>query len=74
MTIHSSAQIGQIIRNAVAFGAQNWRGVTMNTETLVRSVQEFFDLLEQRSVPYVLAGEIALLHYIEGAIRSTSLC
>ena len=38
----------------------------MNSDSLIQSVQEFFSVLEQRRIDYVLVGGIALLHYVEG--------
>jgi hypothetical protein len=66
MTIQSSVQIGNIIRNAIVFNVKNWPGGTMNSDSLIRSVQDFFTVLEQRKIDYVLVGGIAVLHYIEG--------
>ena len=66
MTIQSSTQIGDVIRNAVVFNIKNWLGGMMNSDSLIQSVQDFFTLLEQRNIDYVLAGGIAILHYIEG--------
>ena len=66
MTIQSSVQIGNVIRNAVVFNVKNWLGGTMNTDSLIQSVQDFFAVLEQRKIDYVLVGGIAILHYIEG--------
>jgi len=66
MTIQSSVQIGNIIRNAVVFNVKNWLGGTMNSDSLIQSVQDFFAVLEQRKIDYVLVGGIALLHYVEG--------
>ncbi|NOH02161.1 MAG: hypothetical protein HND47_09495 [Chloroflexi bacterium] len=66
MTIQSSAQIGDVIRNAVVFNIRNWLGGMMNSDSLIQSVQDFFTLLEQRQIDYVLVGGIAILHYIEG--------
>ena len=66
MTIQSSVQIGNIIRNAVVFNVKNWLGGTMNTDSLIQSVQDFFAVLEQRKIDYVLVGGIAILHYVEG--------
>jgi hypothetical protein len=66
MTIQSSTQIGNVIRNAVVFNIKNWLGGMLNSDSLVQSVQDFFTLLEQRNIDYVLAGDIAILHYIEG--------
>ena len=66
MTIQSSVQIGNIIRNAVAFNVKNWAGGKMNSDSLIQSVQDLFAILEQRKIDYVLAGGVALLHYVEG--------
>jgi hypothetical protein len=66
MTIQRSAQIGDVIRNAVVFNIKNWLGGMMNSDSLIQSVQDFFSLLEQRKIDYVLVGGIAILHYIEG--------
>ena len=66
MTIQSSVQIGDVIRNAVVFNVKNWLGGTMNSDSLIQSVQDFFTILEQRKIDYVLVGGIALLHYVEG--------
>lgn len=66
MTIQSSVQIGNVIRNAVAFNIKNWLGGSMNSDSLIQSVQDLFSILEQRKIDYVLVGGIALLHYVEG--------
>jgi len=66
MTIQSSAQIGNVIRNAVVFNVKNWVGGMMNPDSLIQSVQDFFAVLEQRKIDYVLVGGIAILHYVEG--------
>jgi hypothetical protein len=66
VTIQSSTQIGDVIRNAVVFNIKNWLGGMMNSDSLIQSVQDFFTLLEERKIDYVLAGGIAILHYIEG--------
>ncbi|MBL8099235.1 MAG: hypothetical protein JNK81_08635, partial [Anaerolineales bacterium] len=62
MTIQSSTQIGNIIRNAVAFNVKNWSGDKMNSDSLIQSVNEFFAVLENRKIDYVLVGGIAILH------------
>jgi hypothetical protein len=66
MPIQSSAQIGDVIRNAVVFNVKNWLGGMMNSDSLLQSVQDFFAVLEQRKIDYVLVGGIAILHYVEG--------
>jgi predicted nucleotidyltransferase len=66
MTIQSSVQIGNVIRNAVVFNVKNWVGDMMSSDSLITSIQDFFALLEQRKIDYVLVGGIAILHYVEG--------
>ena len=66
MTIQSSTQIGDVIRNAVVLNLKNWLGGTMNSDSLIQSVQDFFAVLEERKIDYVLVGGIAILHYVEG--------
>jgi hypothetical protein len=66
VVIKSTDQIGQVIRNAVVFNVKNWIGNKMNSDSLIQSVQEFFIVLEQRKINYVLVGGIAILHYVEG--------
>lgn len=66
MTIQSSMQIGNVIRNAVVFNVKNWSGDMMNSDSLIQSVQEFFTVLQERKIDYVLVGGIAILHYVEG--------
>lgn len=69
MTFSRIIEIGEIIQNAITFNTktwQNWQNNKMMTESLIESVQRFFDLLEQRRIKYVLAGGIALLYYVEG--------
>ena len=66
MSIHSSTQIGNVIRNAIVFNVKNWDGGIMNSDSLIQSVQDFFTILEERKIDYVLVGGIAILHYVEG--------
>ncbi len=66
MPIQSTNHIGKVIRDAVAFNARNWQGGTMNSDFLIQSIQDLFAVLEQRKIKFVLAGGIALLHYVEG--------
>lgn len=66
MVILSTDQIGRVIRDAVVFNIKNWLGGEMNSDSLIQSVQDFFAVLEQRKIDYVLVGGIAILHYVEG--------
>jgi hypothetical protein len=66
MSVQSSLQIGEVIRNAIVFNIKNWQGDMMNSDYLIQSVQDFFAVLEERKIDYVLVGGIAILHYVEG--------
>jgi len=66
MKIQSSDQIGDTIRKAMVFNINNWREAPMNADSLIQTVQDFFAILEQRKIDYVLVGGIALLQYVEG--------
>ncbi len=56
MTIQSSVQIGNVIRNAVVFNVKNWLGGTMNSDSLIQSVQDFFAVLGQRQERFRLCS------------------
>lgn len=67
MTLKSTDQIGNVIRNGLVFNIKNWISENhMDTDDLFQSIQELFTLLNQREIEYVLVGGIALLNYIEG--------
>lgn len=69
MGLSSTLQIGEIVQNGVAFNAQRWhtwKGDEMTASSLMATVRQFFDLLAQRRIKYVLVGGVALLHYVEG--------
>jgi hypothetical protein len=66
MTMKNSEEIGHIIRDGMAYNARNWRGTRLNTDSIVQEVQNFFTVLEQNKIEYVLVGGIALLNYVEG--------
>ena len=42
MNLYSSAQIGEIIRNAVAFNVKNWLEGSMNSDSLIQTIQDLF--------------------------------
>jgi hypothetical protein len=58
--------IGNVIRNAMIFNAQRWQGAPFAMDELLKTVENLFTLLEQRSMKYVLVGGIALLQYVQG--------
>lgn len=66
MSLRSNLQIGEVIRDAIAFNVKNWPGKPMNSDSIIQAVQDLFLILEQRQIKYVLVGGIALLHYVEG--------
>jgi hypothetical protein len=68
MNVQNPVHVGKVIRNAVVFNFKNWIGglVLANSDTLLRTVQRLFVLLDERSIDYVLVGGVALLTYVEG--------
>ena len=65
-SIQPRVHIGHIIRNAVVFNFKNWRGGSVQTDSLLETVARLFAALRERKIEYLLVGGIALLHYIEG--------
>jgi len=59
-------RIGDIVYHAKVFAPQYWQGGSMDVQTLPQTVSRLFALLEERNVPYVLVGGVALLQYVEG--------
>jgi len=58
--------IGNVIRNAVIFDFKKSRGEAVTTENLIQTVDELFQLLDERQIDYLLVGGIAVLQYTEG--------
>jgi hypothetical protein len=65
MTIRSIHHLGDVIRDVHEFDPKAWQGDKMKSDSLVQSVQNFFAILDERKIRYVLAGGIALLYYID---------
>lgn len=64
--IQPAVHIGRVIRNAVAFNIRHWREASVNTDSLLETVNRLFAVLHERQVDYLLVGGVALLQYIEG--------
>jgi hypothetical protein len=62
----SNVDIGKVIQNAIAFNPKNWSNAKWIEAPIIRSVNQLFDLLTDRRIDYVLAGDVVLLQYIEG--------
>src|SRR5689334_4834299 len=67
--------VGAILSNAHAVGRAAWRqGSNGGTDpmaetpepTLSADIIDLFQTLNQRAIPYVLVGGVALLRYVEG--------
>jgi len=59
--------IGEVIVNGIVFDPKNGERLrTMDLNDLMQSIPRLFDLLDEREVPYVLVGGIAMLVYVEG--------
>jgi hypothetical protein len=65
-SIFPRVHIGEVIRNAVVFNLKNARSDSVNADSLIETVAQFFTLLREREVEYVLVGGIALLQYVAG--------
>src|SRR6266568_5440775 len=64
--ISPRVHIGEVVRNAIVFKPGNHQGRSVNSDLLIETVANFFSLLRERQIEYVLVGGIALLQYIEG--------
>ncbi len=62
------AGMGTIVQNGLVFDPRLWtrEADLLSQVPLLKHVQDLFDLLEARRIPYVLVGGIALLYYVEG--------
>lgn len=58
--------VGEIIQNGVIFDLKNWNNKTQAMNQLPDTVERLFAILAERSIDYVLVGEVAILSYIEG--------
>ncbi len=68
--IQPAVHIGQVIRNAVAFNIRHWREASVNTDSLLETVNRLFAVLHERQVDYLLVGGVALRQCIEGLATS----
>ncbi len=62
----SSVHIGKVVRHALVFNAQHWQGRSFTMDSLLKTVDDLFMLLESRKTQYTLVGGIAMLQYIQG--------
>ena len=58
--------IGRVVQNARVFNAQRWQGSLGTMDELLKTVDDLFALLDQRTMKYTLVGGIAILQYIQG--------
>ena len=49
----------------MVFNVKNWSREILNSDSLIKSVDELFVLLENQNIKYTVTGGIALLNYIE---------
>jgi len=66
MGFQSTTQIGEVIRNAVAFNIKNWQANMTPSDSIIQDVKEILAHLAQRKVDYLLVGGIAMLQYVQG--------
>jgi hypothetical protein len=69
----SLSSLAEILMGARWLGYEAWQDTppgSMNESEIIsfvsKDVQDFFSLLAERQIPYVLVGGVALLRYIEG--------
>jgi hypothetical protein len=68
----SIASIAAVLRNAAVFGRAAWHGGVSGVSTMADSpdlatrVDEFFRLLDERHIDYMLVGGVAMLKYVDG--------
>lgn len=60
-----SKSLAPILVNALVFNPKNWEG-DQPMPSLLENVENFFKVLEERKISFVLVGGVALLHYVEG--------
>ena len=60
----SPVHIGQVVRNALAFGRS--QRTTVSDSSILDTVERLFALLGERRIGYLLVGGIALLQYVDG--------
>ena len=58
--------ISTIIRNGVKFDMKNWDKENFDPNKIADDVEKLLDILEERKIPYLVVGGIALLGHIEG--------
>ena len=60
--------VGQVLQNAAVFNFSRHRDRQsfMNTANIPEEAEEFFNLLEERRVAYLLVGAVALLAHVPG--------
>ena len=59
--------IGEVIIHGMVFDPKNSLALrTMDLQQVLESIPRLFDLLDERSIDYVLVGGIAMLVYVEG--------
>lgn len=64
--VTNRVHVGNVIRQGILFDFKNLRGGTVNTDTLMQTVERLFELLDERKVDYLLVGGVAMLNYVEG--------
>jgi hypothetical protein len=64
--IGAGIDIGQVVRRAVVFNPKYAMEHPVDERGLLRSVEQLFELLDERRIDYVLVNGIASLQYVEG--------
>ena len=67
--LHALEDIGRVVQNALCFNPRNWSRDNVDDALVgspIEAVRQFFALLEERQISFVLVGGIAWLYYVEG--------
>jgi hypothetical protein len=48
MSSRDDVHIAEVVRNAIIFNVNNWRGGVMSTDNIFEAIEGLFSLLEQR--------------------------
>ncbi len=60
--------IASIVRDGILFDPKNWSSLMMSSDSnqILNTIDQLFKTLNDRGLPYVLVGGVAMLSYIQG--------
>ncbi|NET48892.1 MAG: nucleotidyltransferase family protein, partial [Merismopedia sp. SIO2A8] len=66
MNKSTTLDISEIVKNGILFDIKNWPTVMSEDTRFADIIQQFFGMLSEREINYLLVGGVALLSYVEG--------